>query len=80
MKVGDYVTQNDNFKKNWNCDTFSMKITHITDDVIQLEDFIYVTPKDNKQIAKVLSLNKYYLKLDIKKTRQQKIEKLYAQK
>lgn len=79
MKVGDYVTANDAFYLYWYSEPFSVKVKEVDEasGIVYLEEFVETYSKgmpggrehDN-------FFHKCYLKVDIKKGREEKLKKL----
>lgn len=81
MKVGDIVTQSDEFYNHWNCDVFHVKINHIKltkgGNIIFLETPVTITSVGNFMWPTECSdFHEKFLKLDIIEMRKQKLEKL----
>ena len=81
IKVGDIITQNDNFYSFWSAPKFSRVITNIYKNggniVIQFDKPIKIINNTDKNIQNINNINICYLKIDIKKQRKKKLQKLY---
>jgi hypothetical protein len=85
MKVGDIVTQSDEFYKHWKCETFHLRIVKITDrypsdgTIMHLEKPITITKITGNGIkwpVKGSDFHHKFLKIDIKEMRKEKLKKL----
>lgn len=74
FKVGDWVTQSDEYYNLWGINTrFHLKVIKIIDDVIFLDGDILIKYAYNKRRKKINSLHKSYLKLDTQHMRKLKL-------
>lgn len=89
MKVGDIVTQSDEFYKHWECETFHLKIIKITNNgltnsstfgdknIICLEKSVTISKINNFRMPVECSdFHKKFLKIDIPEMRKEKLKKL----
>ena len=77
MKVGDYVTPNENFFIFWNCMPFQAKVIKIDNEIVYLENKENVYSKNTgEKIDDANFFHKCYLNVDVKKTREEKIRKI----
>lgn len=78
MKVGDIVTQSDEFYEHWNCDLFYARITCIDYfDVVYLNKNVTITKiNNNKYPVKCSDFHMKFLKVDIARTRKEKLKKI----
>lgn len=78
MKVGDIVTQNDNFFQHFDSDIFYLKIIFIDNqDIVYLEKYITIYKKYDTNIPVECNDFHYaFLKVDVTRTRKEKLKKL----
>jgi hypothetical protein len=78
MKVGDYVTPNNEFFKYFNCNLFHLKIIKMEDNIAYLNESVIINRKDTiynyDHITNSLHID--YLELDTNYLRKLKLEKI----
>lgn len=76
MKVGDWVTQNEDFYTWWKAERFHLKIIKIDEKKVYLhKNFKIDSAIDSSNI-----IHECYLKIDIQYIRKQKLKKLSSEK
>ena len=76
MKIGDIITQNKYFYECWESPKYYRNVINVIDNIIYFNCDIKVRSKTTRKIHYYDSLHESYLKIDIQKTRKQKLEKL----
>jgi hypothetical protein len=77
MKVGDIVTQSDEFFEHWTCDIFYAKVLHIEENVVHLDKDVTISKVNNFMMPVDASdFHMKFLKVDISKTRLEKMKQL----